>query len=195
MSKAELIKALRDATGASFGVCKEAADKFPEDLEKAKEYVIALLREATGGRGEKEMHNGIIEVYTHMPTKSVGCMVEILCETDFVARGEILNKFAHEIALQVVAMSPLYVDETQIPEEEKAKLRAEWEADPSMAGKPANIIETILKGKMAKYLAEVSLMDQVSFKDENIKIKDMFKEVSSKLGENIKISKFVKWQI
>jgi len=195
MTDSQIILKLRQETGASFNYCKEAVAKFPGDYEKAKEYLTELLKNTSGKRGEKETRNGIIEVYTHAPVKGLACMVEVLCETDFVAKNEEFHKFAHEVALQIVAASPIYVDESSIPQDELAKLKAQWEADVASSGKPAQIVEKIIQGKLEKYLSEVSLLDQVYFKDDSLKVRDLLKMINSKLGENIKISRFTRWQI
>lgn len=190
-----MIVELRKETGASFSYCKEAVEKFPGEYNKAKEYLVELLRNTNSSRGEKEMKNGIIEVYTHGSVKGIACMVEVVCETDFVAKNEEFHKFAHDLALQIVASNPIYVDVNSIPEEELIKLKAQWEAEVANSGKPAQIVEKIIQGKLDKYLSEVSLVDQVFFKNDSIKIRDLLKEINAKLGENIKISRFIRWQI
>jgi elongation factor Ts len=195
MTNAEMIVALRKETGASFGLCKEAVAAHPEDMEKAREFLMEKLRSTVSSRGEKETKNGIIEVYSHAPMKGVACMVEVLCETDFVAKNEELHKFAREVALQVVAMNPLFVDRESIPQEELDKLTAQWAAEVAAEGKPQQIVDKIVEGKLMKYLQEICLLEQVSFKNDTMKMRDLLKEVTGKLGENIKISRFVRWQI
>ncbi|WKZ30200.1 MAG: elongation factor Ts [Candidatus Dojkabacteria bacterium] len=195
MTNAQMIVELRKETGASFGLVKEAVEAHPEDMAKAREFLMEKLRNTVSSRGEKETKNGIIEVYSHAPMKNVACMVEILCETDFVAKNEELHKFAREIALQIVAMNPLYVDRESIPQEELDKLTAQWAAEVAAEGKPQQIVDKIVEGKLNKYLQEICLLEQLSFKNDTMKMRDLLKEVTGKLGENIKISKFSRWQI
>jgi elongation factor Ts len=194
MTDASYIVTLRKETGASFGLCKEAAERYPDDLEKAKNYIVEETRKKAGSREGKESKNGIIEVYSHMPNKNVGCMVEVTCETDFVASNEEFHQFAKTVALQIAAMNPTYVDVESIPEEEMAKLKERWMEDVDTS-KPQEVIEKILEGKLRKHLEEVSLLDQPYFKDESLKMRDLLKEITGKLGENIKITRFTRWQM
>lgn len=104
MTNAQMIVELRKETGASFGLVKEAVEAHPEDMAKAREFLMEKLRNTVSSRGEKETKNGIIEVYSHAPMKNVACMVEILCETDFVAKNELFDELGKNIALQVASM-------------------------------------------------------------------------------------------
>ena len=143
----------------------------------------------------RETKNGIIEVYSHGTAKNIGVMVEVLCQTDFVAKNPEFRQFAHEIALQVASMNPMYVSASDIPEEEIAKLKAGWEEELKEQNKPEKVKEQIINGKLNKWLAEVCLLNQEYYRDPEENIGDMLKNLSGKLGENIKITRFERWQI
>jgi len=190
----EILLKLRQETKASFGLCKAAADKYPEDYTAAKKYIIELIKEQAGKREGRVTQNGLIECYVH-GNGNLASMVEILCETDFVARNEELKAFAHEVALQIVATGPLFVSAESIDEKVIADLKETWKAELKEAGKPEVAMEKIMEGKLKKYLAEFTLVDQPYFKDESKTIRDLLEEVTGKLGENIKISRFERWTI
>lgn len=194
MANNEILMRLRQETKASFGLCKEAAEQFPDDYEKAKACIIELIKEKSGKREGRVTQNGIIEAYVH-GVGNLASMVEVLCETDFVAKSADLKAFAHEVALQVVASAPLYVsidsiDAAAVEEQKKA-----WRDELVAEGKPEAAIEKILEGKLKKYLAEVCLLDQPYFKDESKTIRDLLQEITGKIGENIKVSRIERWQI
>jgi elongation factor Ts len=194
MSSNEIILKLRQETKASFGLCKQAAEKFSDDYDKAKACLIELIKESSGKREGRVTQNGVIEAYVHR-TGNLASMVEVLCETDFVAKNEELKAFAHEVALQIVATGPLYVSEESIPVETLSELEKEWTTQLKEEGKPEATVKMILEGKKKKYVAEVTLLDQEYFKDKTKTIRDLLKEVTGKLGENIKISRMERWQI
>lgn len=192
MPSNQIILQLRQEMKASFVLCKEAAEKYPEDYEKAKAFLIELIKERSGKREGRVTQNGIIEAYVHAGG-TLASMVEVLCETDFVAKNEELKVFAHNVALQIVATNPQYVSLEEIPAEAMAELEKTWKEE--LQGKPENVVEKILEGKKSKYAAEMCLLDQPFFKDDSKTIRDLLKEVTGKLGENVKISRFERWQI
>jgi len=194
MESKEILIKLRKETKASFGLCKEASDKFPSDYEKAKEYIIELIKEQAGKREGRITQNGIIECYVH-GVGSMASMVEVLCETDFVARNAELKEFAHEVALQVVAARPLYVSGEMIPEDELQEQQDAWRDELKDSGKPEKTIEMIIEGKTKKFFSETCLLDQPYFKDDSKTIRDLLEEITGKLGENIKVSRIERWQI
>ncbi|MCC7304338.1 elongation factor Ts [bacterium] len=194
MANNEILLKLRQETKASFGLCKEAADKYPDNYEEAKKYIIELIKERAGKREGRVTQNGIIHAYVH-GNSTLASLVEVLCETDFVARNEELTTFAHEVALQIVATGPKYVSADSIDAKEIEDLKAQWKAELLEEGKPEAAIEKIMEGKLKKYLAENILLDQPYFKDESKTIRDLLEEVTGKLGETIKISRFERWQI
>jgi len=143
---------------------------------------------------EKELNQGVIEVYIH-PNKKIGALIELRCETDFVARTEEFRKLAHEICLQVAAMNPLFLKPEDIPEEFLDGERKIYKKQFSGTGKPKKIIEEIVEGKIEKYRQEVSLLTQPWIRDESKSIGDFINEYIGKVGENIVIEKFVRYQI
>ncbi len=190
-----LIVELRKETGASISLCREAAEKHPDNKEQALEYINNQLQKRADKFSTRETKNGIVEVYSHGTAKNIGVMVEVLCQTDFVGRNPEFRKFAHELALQIASMNPLYISPEDVDEKEIEKLKSLWTEELKEQGKPENVIEKILEGKLNKWFAEVCLTEQEYYRDADKKIKDLMKELSGKLGENIKISRFVRWQI
>lgn len=143
---------------------------------------------------EKDLKNGIIESYIH-PNKKIGALVEIRCETDFVAKTEEFKKLAHELCLQIAAMNPLFLIHEDIPEEFLAGERKIYQEQFRGSGKSEKIINEIVDGKLKKYKEEISLLSQSYIKDEIKTIKDLVDEYIAKLGENIVIKRFVRYQI
>ncbi|MGD8603092.1 MAG: translation elongation factor Ts [Anaerolineales bacterium] len=191
---AELIKELRDTTGAGILDCRKALEETDGDLEKA----IVILREKgladAAKRSGRETNAGMLELYSHGEGR-VGVMVEVNCETDFVARTDEFKTFAHEIALQIAAASPQWLTEDDIPkavmEEERAiaKKRAEEE------DKPENVIDRIIDGRLAKFMDETCLMRQAYIREESKTVEDLLKETIANLGENITIRRFERWEV
>ncbi len=194
MANNEILLKLRQETKASFGLCKEAAEKYPDNYEEAKKFIIELIKEQAGKREGRVTQNGVIHAYVH-GNGALASMVEVLCETDFVARNPDLNAFAHEIALQIVATGPKFISSDSIDEKVIDELKAQWKAELLEEGKPEAAIEKIMEGKLKKYLAENTLLDQPYFKDESKTIRALLDEVTGKFGENIKISRMERWQI
>lgn len=194
MKTQEIIK-LRSLTGAGMLDCKKALDEAGGDFDKATE----ILRKkgqakAVKKSAERETKEGIVHTYIHANGK-VGAMIELLCETDFVARNEIFRELAHDIAMQIAATEPLYLKPEDIPEDvlEKEKSMARDE----MAGqsKPADILDKIVEGKMEKYYEEVCLLKQPFIKDEDRTIEDLINDKIATLGEKIEIGKFCRMAI
>lgn len=191
---AELIKELRDTTGAGILDCRKALEETDGNLEKA----IVILREKgladAAKRSGRETNAGMLELYSHGEGR-VGVMVEVNCETDFVARTDEFRTFAHEIALQIAAAAPQWMTEDEIPEaiieEERAiaKKRAEDE------GKPENVIDRIIDGRLAKFMDDTCLLRQAYIREESKTIEDLLKETIANLGENITIRRFERWEV
>lgn len=188
------IKSLREQTGAGILDCREALEQNDGDLERA----IKFLREKGLADAEKragrETGNGRLELYDHGDGR-VGVMVEINCETDFVARTDDFRTFTHEIALQIAAASPKWISAAEVPEEiiagekEIARKRALDE------GKPENVIERIVEGRLEKFLDERCLMRQAYIRDEDKSVEDLVKEMIANTGENIAIRRFERWEV
>ena len=190
----EMIKELRSATGAGVLDCRKALTEAGGDYEKAVDYLREKGMATAAKRADREASQGVVEMYSHGNGR-VGVMVEVNCETDFVGRSEGFRQFAHEIALQIAAAAPLYVNDTDIPqsvlehEKEIAMARAREE------GKPENLLEKISEGRLAKFKDEICLMRQVSIRDDSITIEKMLHQNIGSLGENIIIRRFQRWEL
>jgi len=143
---------------------------------------------------EKKLNQGIIEAYIHQ-NKKIGAMIELRSETDFVARTEEFKKLAHELCLQIAAMNPLFLKEKDIPEEFLAGERKIYQEQFRNSGKPKKIIDEIVEGKLKKYKEEISLLSQPWIRDETKKVKELIDEYIAKLGENIIIKRFVRYEL
>ncbi len=189
-----MVKELRGATGAGVLEAKKALETSEGDFDKA----VDLLREKGAARAAKradrEANEGVIELYAH-PGNRMGVILELNCETDFVARGDDFQSLAHELALQIVAAAPKYVSiedvDTSDLEREMAVLRAQAEAE----GKPQDIVDKIVTGRMSKYYEEICLMEQPYVKNEDIKVKDLVTDTIRKTGENIIVRRFARYAL
>jgi len=188
----EKIKKLREETLASFSLCKEALENSNWDIEKAKDYLRKKGGLKLDSRFSKETKNGIIVSYVH--NFKIGVLVELRCETDFVASNEEFRKLGHEIALQIASMKPKYIRKEDISEEEKEKY-IEGLKDENLLKKPKEIQEKIIEGKLEKIYEETVLLEQPWIKNGDLKIKDLINEAVIKLGEKIEVSRFVIFQI
>lgn len=188
----ELIKKLREKTGAGYSDCQEALKESKADFEKAIEILrkkgIAVASKKTS-RTAKE---GAVGSYIHMGGK-IGVLVEVNCETDFVAKNDDFKHFVKEVAMQIAATNPRYVKIEDVPEavlnKEKEILR------DGVTGKPKEVIDKIVEGKLQKFYQEVCLLEQPSIRDANLKIKDLLTNVVLKIRENILIRRFVRFQV
>lgn len=194
MSSIEQIKELRAATGAGLADVKEALEISKGDLEAAKAYLSKKGMAKADKRADREANQGIIGSYVHT-TNRVAVLVEVNCETDFVARSEDFVQFAKDVAMQVAAMSPLYVSKEEIPANIADEFRAEVSNDPKFAGKPEQVVATIIEQKMKTYAEEVCLLEQAFFKDGSQKIGEMMKAVSAKVGEAIRVKRFTRYEV
>ncbi len=191
---AELVKKLREKTGVGLMDCKEALKHAGGDIEKAIEH----LREKGLAKLQKRMgrvaSEGIIASYIHTGGK-IGVMVEVNCETDFVANTKDFQEAAKDIAMQIAASNPLYVKREDVPEEAKEKEKHIYRVQALESGKPEKIIDKIAEGKMEKYFQEVCLMEQPFIKNPDITIKQILDELLVKMGEKILINRFVRFQL
>jgi elongation factor Ts len=193
-TNAELIKQLRESTGAGVKDCRDALEATGGDLEKAA----AALREkglaAASKRSGRETRNGVLDLYSHGDGR-VGVMVEVNCETDFVGRTKEFRTFAHEVALQVAAASPRWVRPEDIPAEvlgeEREKARQMALAD----SKPERVVDQIVAGRMDKFVADNCLLRQPYIRDETRTLSDLLQEVIATTGENIAVRRFVRWAV
>ncbi|MCX8023181.1 MAG: translation elongation factor Ts [Syntrophorhabdaceae bacterium] len=191
---AEQVKKLREKTGVGLMDCKEALKHANGDMEKAIEYLrekgLARLQKRSG----RTASEGVIASYIHTGGK-VGVMVEVNCETDFVANTKEFQEFAKDIAMQITASNPLYVRREDVPEEVKAKEKELYRRQALDAGKPEKIVDKIAEGKMEKFYQEVCLLEQAFIKNPDITVKGLLEELVIKLGENIVIRRFVRFQL
>ncbi|MBI4805467.1 MAG: translation elongation factor Ts [Desulfovibrio sp.] len=191
---ASAVKALRDKTSAGMMDCKKALEACNGDAEKA----VAWLREKGLSKAAKKAgratSEGVIGSYIHSNGK-IAVLVEIKCETDFVARGENFQEFAKNVAMQVAAANPLCVSPEQLPADVVEKEKAIYMAQTKAEGKPDNIAEKIVEGRIKKYYKEVCLLEQPFIKDDKLTIQDLLKNLVATLGENIQIGRFVRMQL
>ncbi len=188
------IKKLRAETGIGISECKEALDSAQGDLEKAKEFLKKKGREIAANKSAHEAHQGIIESYIHANGK-VGVLIELRCESDFVAKSEQFQELARELAMQIAAMSPLYVRAEDIPEAVVEKEKEIYQEQMKGSNKPAEIAEKIIAGKLEKWYSEVVLLHQKWIKDDSKAVKDLINGLVSKLGENIEVAQFTRFEI
>lgn len=191
---ADDVKALREKTGVGVLDCKRALEETSGDMEKA----IVLLREKgladAKKRADRETRNGRLELYSHGDGR-VGVMVEVNCETDFVARTDAFREFAHEIALQIAAASPQWVHEEDVPEEvlkDKREIARKFALDE---GKPEKVVDRIVEGKLNKFLDETCLTRQEYIRDDSKTVADLLKETIVSTGENITLRRFERWEV
>ncbi len=190
----ELIKQLREETGAGVLDCRKALETYNGDITKAIEYLREKGLAKAAKRADREVLEGMLELYSHGNGR-VGVMVEVNCETDFVARSAAFRKFAHEVALQIAAGAPKWIRVEDIPaeviEQEKEKARSLALAE----GKPENIIDRILDGKMEKFYNDNCLLRQTYVRDEEITLDNLRSQNIAAIGENIVIRRFARWEV
>jgi len=194
MENIELIKQLREETGVSLGQCKKAIEESGGDLEKAKEILRKWGEDLAGKKSSRSTKEGIIESYIHANGK-IGVLVVLKCETDFVARNPEFKELAHNLALHIAASAPEYLSEEDIPEEVIEKEKNLYREQFKNSGKPEEIIEKIIQGKLETFKKEKVLLNQPYIKDDSKTIRELLNQYISKLGENITIEKFVRLEI
>lgn len=193
MADLELVKKLREETGISLNDCKNALDEANNDIEKAKELLRKRGQAVAMKKGDREIGAGIIDTYIHS-NKRLGVMIELGCETDFVARGEDFNTLAHEICLQIASMKPSFVKEEEVPEEIMAKEKEIYEAQMKELNKPKELMDGIIKGKLEKVKKEICLLSQPWVKDNSKTIQVLINEYIAKTGENIVVKRFTLYE-
>ena len=190
----QMVKELREKTNAGMMDCKKALTETDGNMEKA----VDLLRQkglaVAAKRAGKETREGVIEAYIHGGGK-IGVMVEVACETDFVAKTDDFKAFARNIAMHVAAVSPLAVSRDEIPAEVLQREKDIYINQALESGKPQQIAEKMVAGKMEKFLAEVCLLEQKYVKNPDLSVQDLLNELVAKMGENISIKKFARFQI
>jgi len=191
---AQMVKELRKKTSAGMMDCKKALTATEGDLEKAIEYLRKKGMDAAASKFNRQALNGKVKSYIHLCGK-IGVLVEINCETDFVANTKEFNEFAKNIAMQITASNPKFISREDVPNEIVEKEKEIFYAQIEKSGKPAPIIEKIVEGKLEKYYKENCLREQIFIKDNSKDINQLLLELIAKLGENIVIKRFARFQL
>lgn len=186
------IKRLRDETGAGMMDCRKALLDATGDYESARKNLVEQGLSKAAKKADRAAKEGLVESYIH-PGNKIGVLVEVNCETDFVARNERFKELVRDIAMHVAAMPVKYVSRDQVPEEEIAPLRAEFAK--AAEGKPANVIDRIVEGKLNKWFEENVLLDQPFIKDDDKTVAQLVGEAVGKLGENIQVRRYAKFAL
>lgn len=191
---AAMVKELREKTGAGMMDCKKALAEVDGDMDKA----VTKLREQGLAKAAKkagrEANEGIIYSYIH-PGDKLGVMIEVNCETDFVARTDDFRALCKDLAMQVAAASPLVVNREELPQDTLNEEKEIFRQQALKDGKPENIVEKIITGRLEKYYQEVALMEQAFIKDQDKTVNDVLAEAIAKLGENMSIKRFVRYRL
>lgn len=191
---ADKVKALRERTGVGIMDCKSALTETDGDIDKAVELLRKMGVASAEKRAGRETDEGLVEAYIHAGSQ-LGVLVEINCETDFVAKTDDFKNFARDIAMQVAATGPRVVSREDFPQGEIDKEVEIYKTQANNEGKPENIIKRFVQGKLEKFYQENALMEQSYIKDPSKNIKELLAEVITKTGENINIRKFVRYQL
>ncbi len=191
---AQMVKKLRDMTGAGMMDCKKALQEADGDFDKA----IEILRKRGAAKAAKKAGRatgeGIITSYVHFNGR-IGVLLELNCETDFVARTDEFKELAYNLAKQVAAMSPRWVSREDVPQEVIEKEKEIYREQLKNSGKPENVVEKIIEGKLEKFFQENCLLEQDYIFDDKKKVKDIITEAIGKIGENIRVSRFVRLEV
>jgi elongation factor Ts len=191
---ADLVKDLRNKTGASIMECRNALSESAGNLNQAVENLRKKGKEKAAKKAGRETAEGIIASYIHSNQK-IGAMAEIFCETDFVAKNSEFQEFAHDIAIHVAATDPKHLSSDKVPANEKEEYEKFVREEFANEKKPAEILEKMVSGKVKKHFEEISLLSQSFVKNPDVTIEDLIKEKIAKIGENIQIGNFVRFEI
>ena len=191
---ATMVKQLREKTGAGMMDCKKALQEVKGDIDKALEFLRKKGLATAQKRAGRAMTEGTIQSYIHM-TGKLGVLVEVNCETDFVAKNEDFQEFAKNIAMHIAASNPLGIKPEDISEEIVENEKEIYRAQALDMGKPENILDKIIEGKLKKFYQENCLLNQPFVRDPEISVADLMNELIAKIGENITIKRFVRYQI
>ena len=194
MSSAKTVKELRDKTGAGMMDCKKALVKSNGDLDKAVDHLRKSGVAKAEKKGTRETKEGLIYSYIHAGGR-LGVLVELNCETDFVAKTDGFTELAHNLAMQIAATNPVALDRDSIDKATVARERDIFTEQAKSQGKPDNIIERMVEGRINKFYQESCLMDQTYIKDPDKKVRDLITEIVSTLGENISINRYIRFAI
>jgi elongation factor Ts len=191
---AEKVKELRDKTGSGIMDCKEALKVAGGNFDKAIEYLREKGMSAATKKSSRATKEGAVTSYIHMEGK-VGVMVELNCETDFVAKTQDFKTLSKDIAMHIAAMNPLYVKAEEVPADVIESEKGIYKKQALAEGKPEKIVERIIDGKLKKYYEDVCLMNQRFIKDQDVTIEKLVKNAIAKTGENIVVRRFIRYQL
>src|SRR4249919_1702192 len=191
------VKSLRERTGAPIVDVKNALEEAEGDEPKAIEILRKKGQASAAKRGGRSTSEGVVEAYIHADSRK-GTLVEVQCETDFVARNEDFKEFARQVAIHITAMNPEHVHIDDVPEEDLARERGILEEKAKADGKPDNVVEKIVDGQIKKWASELVLLDHKHFNEERYEgktIEDLRAEVAAKTGENVRIARFSRYEV
>ena len=188
------IKELRERTGAGMMDCKKALEESQGDMEKAIDWLRKKGMAKAQKRAGRTASEGLVQAYIHAGGK-IGVLVEVNCETDFVARTEDFQKFVKEIAMQIAATNPLAVSKEDLPAEVIEREKEIYRQQALASGKPERVVDRIVEGKLEKFFQDACLLEQPYIREDKIKIKDLLNELVAKTGEKIIIRRFVRFQL
>jgi elongation factor Ts len=191
---ARMVKELRDRTGAGMMECKKALQEADGDLDKAEEILRTKGLASAAGRAGRSANQGLIEAYIHF-NNTVGAMVEVNCETDFVANTDEFKQLAKDLALHIASSAPRYVTRDEVAADELASERRIFEAQAREMGKPDDVVPRIVEGKLKTFYAETVLLDQPYVKDDSKTIQQLLDEMSSRVGEKVAVRRFVRYRL
>ena len=191
---ADLVKKLREKTGAGMMDCKRSLEKADGDMDKAMDYLRKQGMAQAAKKASRIAKEGVIYSYIH-PGDKLGVLLELNCETDFVARTEDFKLLSKDVAMQIAATNPLVVKKSDLKPEILEKEKEIYRTQAKNEGKPEKIIERIVEGKLEKYFQEVCLLEQPFVKDQDRAVKDRINETIAKLGENIAVKRFVRFRL
>ncbi len=191
---AAMVKELRERTNAGMMDCKKALQECGGDMEKAVDYLRQKGLAVAAKRAGRATSEGAVQCYIHAGNK-LGVMVEVNCETDFVAKTDQFVEFARNVAMHIAATNPLCINREDAPQDVIDKEREIYRKQAIDSGKPEHIVDKIVEGRIEKYLKEICLLEQPYVKDPDLSIQDLLNELVAKMGENISIRRFVRYQV
>lgn len=190
----EDVKKLREITGISIMQCKKALEEANGDMDNAQMILRKQSAKAAGKKADRELGAGIIRTYIHS-NNTLGAMIELNCETDFVANNEEFSKLADDIAMHITAMSPAFISAEEVSDEERAKVTEFMQSEVAEMDKPEDIKAKVLEGKIKDYFAEKALLTQPFVKNPDITIGKLIEEAIQKIGEKIEVGRFIRYSL
>jgi elongation factor Ts len=191
---AAMVKELRDRTGAGMMACKKALKETDGDIDKAIDKLREMGLASAKKKATRDANDGKVVSYIHAGGK-IGVLLEVNCETDFVANTDDFSNLCKEIAMQIAAAAPMYVSKDEVPQDEIEKEKQIQKEQLKQQGKPENVLDKIVEGKINKYYEEVCLLEQPYIKDTSLKIKNLVENAIAKLGENVIVRRFARFKV